>query len=524
MSCRTPSSSNSLHSQTVDPELEELTRLAEQLQVEEADLLAQERNITTQLVQNQTALVQLQTHLSNLQNARSVALSLPVSIATRIFVLSLELSLRGPYTSGNGRQKMKIPFEHSISHVSKKWREIALGTPSLWTWFNASVSGSADKLKAYLARSQDQLLALRLVSSQKATQDELVGVWRLLTPHAHRLRSLILDFSSASQLMVILSWMSVIPLPHLVHFAIECPNAYDDTLGSLQWSYVRSFAYFLRDAPSLQSLELNGILPQCIPWEIYPINKLRLRLPQNEFMLSLNLVLPSFASVTNLTLELYQALDGVSIVLPNLLVLKLVYNRPISNLSTDHSLFRAFSKLITPNVKFIDIRCQSGIHAANLFMLMSNSVSQNYHHLQFLSFSYEPSAFVEDRAPLAYREPGVLDVSNPFEYVEHLAFVNLVDTNALLAHVFLNPAYNVPRFPRLHTLTLEGKDLARDVTFDILTSRNTIGYEIAELRLSSEFADAEGNEECIEEWVELGFDIRIFDVQDFMHALDNGAN
>ncbi|KAK1222344.1 hypothetical protein PQX77_014822 [Marasmius sp. AFHP31] len=95
---------------------------------------------------------------------------LPWEILASIFELSRsshtidnrDLKL-GEYNVPSIRKSKKLPFEVQLSHVSQRWREISLGTSTLWTNIFVQRYTSPEAVSAYLQRSSGGPLNVILI-------------------------------------------------------------------------------------------------------------------------------------------------------------------------------------------------------------------------------------------------------------------------------------------------------------------------------------------------------------------------
>ena len=100
----------------------------------------------------------------------------------------------------------------SLSHVSQKWREVALDTPRLWS--KIELWGSAGRAQAFLERSKAVLIDISLTINfdyhttpndeprRKQSREELPGVLAAAVAHSKRWRSFTWpseDFNDAEQ-------------------------------------------------------------------------------------------------------------------------------------------------------------------------------------------------------------------------------------------------------------------------------------------------------------------------------------
>ncbi|KDQ58513.1 hypothetical protein JAAARDRAFT_176490 [Jaapia argillacea MUCL 33604] len=123
-------------------------------------------------------LAQLKVKRNDILARRALIAGVPPEILSRMFELGVHDS---------------IPLLHSISLVSRHWRNIALETPSLWSYikldYNWGYSRSAafqQKMKLYLERSQACKLFVDLDCRYLDLATELSSIMADLSPHLSR--------------------------------------------------------------------------------------------------------------------------------------------------------------------------------------------------------------------------------------------------------------------------------------------------------------------------------------------------
>ncbi|KAJ2929851.1 hypothetical protein H1R20_g7247, partial [Candolleomyces eurysporus] len=104
------------------------------------------------------AIAKTRQEFGDLFNSRSILRKLPDDIYVTIFLMAQE-------ADRETAMPPKLTTEIALSHVCKQWRILALSMPWLWTDFRYDgdryPSLPIDRLKAYIARSQQLPLALR---------------------------------------------------------------------------------------------------------------------------------------------------------------------------------------------------------------------------------------------------------------------------------------------------------------------------------------------------------------------------
>ncbi|OBZ72024.1 hypothetical protein A0H81_07371 [Grifola frondosa] len=175
-----------------------------------------------------------------------------------------------------------LNFEVLISHVCRRWRAVALETPSLWTQLNFSRQLPYLRSRAYIQRSRklpltilmdfiDKGACLILDSDHKAgpplAAAAITAAIELLRPHVARWRDFKLMVSDYEVMYIALQLLGNIgPAPQLEVF---CLYHYGGALVGLELEYhtldVRptfvDFMNILRASPDLEHLTLRGSGP-----------------------------------------------------------------------------------------------------------------------------------------------------------------------------------------------------------------------------------------------------------------------
>jgi len=118
------------------------------LKAEREHLEAEARNLRHQLSGIDTSLNQINAKIARIINSTAPLYTLPNEIITAIIHAGLRTSRT---------------FAICVSHVTHHLREVAIGSPSLWTRIRITSGGSLDKVDTYLHRSGRCLLDIRVV-------------------------------------------------------------------------------------------------------------------------------------------------------------------------------------------------------------------------------------------------------------------------------------------------------------------------------------------------------------------------
>ena len=155
------------------------------------------------------------------------------------------LSLIPDYCEDSERDGTSI----KLTHVCRRWREIFISRPSLWTRLGCK---NAEKTKAYIERSRTSPLEI-LLNGRGAAYPRREAFY-LVVPHIGRARTLsILNwwYPASAEFLPILVGAFACPVPLLEKLKIDLIHGPTPTLSS---------TLFEGDLSSLRELDLTGIL------------------------------------------------------------------------------------------------------------------------------------------------------------------------------------------------------------------------------------------------------------------------
>lgn len=132
--------------------------------------------------------------------------TLPVELLSRIFRIgSLPDFSDSPFLLKPDQSFYSAPNSNPqvvISHVCKRWRQIALRTPTLWTSLHIRRASDLDRAKVYLSRCSTSAFPLDVLVDTVAVadhypgitlcRDELEDIFDIILPHLYRWRSFFL--------------------------------------------------------------------------------------------------------------------------------------------------------------------------------------------------------------------------------------------------------------------------------------------------------------------------------------------
>ncbi|KAL4070312.1 hypothetical protein J3A83DRAFT_4188377 [Scleroderma citrinum] len=110
----------------------------------------------------------------------------------------------------------------ALAAVSRRWRDVVLYSPSLWTTIKVTPTWSRSLVKAHVARSSQSLLEVEICSWKDGPiQETLLPLLDVLIPCAHRWRSLVIRSDvSSDYINASLERINQATYPSLTHISI----------------------------------------------------------------------------------------------------------------------------------------------------------------------------------------------------------------------------------------------------------------------------------------------------------------
>ena len=171
-------------------------------------------------------------------------------------------------------QNMFVPLEKDLSwrfplvlgEVSRYWRQVAYGAPTLWSNVDISLRRDLCGLQVYLGRSKDFPIDLDITFTLTVSQRCVSTLIGILQPHYRRCRSIRVKSESyyefTTEISSILDSMCKGHYPMLQHICVE---GFDSEEGFDISRVVQPFAV-VADAVNLTSVHLRGLgLSYCRP-------------------------------------------------------------------------------------------------------------------------------------------------------------------------------------------------------------------------------------------------------------------
>ncbi|KAG8978817.1 hypothetical protein FRB90_008330, partial [Tulasnella sp. 427] len=172
-------------------------------------------------------------------------------------------------------------FPTLVSHVCRRWRQIAMDTPMFWTGINFREGHPYDRAKAWLARSQDCQLEVTFDVFEDGSQfmdneSYVIAAAQILQPHASRISRLLISMTALDEMVSIVGRLiaggQIMPLKAL---ALLVEEADGDLIVRED---IRARAGTLKTI--LEGLEEFEIEKVCLPWDqisFHGLKSLKLR-------------------------------------------------------------------------------------------------------------------------------------------------------------------------------------------------------------------------------------------------------
>jgi hypothetical protein len=229
-------------------------------------LLARERELSSHIVEMQDSLSTVRVRIAEILNLNRTAgtYNLPNETLSAIFEAGL---FETPSPSKDVRQNWYLledeslgpPFEILVSSVSRRWRNVALHTPRLWTVLEIDVGCSThDLLDLYLRRSKACLLDITLLNLTPTTQlpldsnagsdPNLKECLDRLIPHVERWRKLVISNGTVRSPAAVFSALTPV-----------CAPALETLVLNFSGSKRPMMDLFSGGAPRLSTVELTGV-------------------------------------------------------------------------------------------------------------------------------------------------------------------------------------------------------------------------------------------------------------------------
>ncbi|KAF8893854.1 hypothetical protein BD779DRAFT_1669382 [Infundibulicybe gibba] len=370
------------------------------------------------------------------------------------------------------------PTELACSHVSTRWRTVALSTPSMWSVIDmkAYPSHGLEMFRTYLQRSGDALLDIRITLSQESYEHEGYALLVAIEACVHRWRwlSLQADFADANKILS--SRFAPLCPPHLESLSVICLNTLDRPESPVEPEPTGPFRQriFLGGAPQLSTLRIQN--PE-LGW-----------------------LQPPLAFITTLHLEDYRY-GPMSFGRFALLISSVP---ALTHLSMYGNFVSAWSGIIhLPQL--VSLRTSSneqlgpfllGLSAPNLHSLVIRDLAE--HHMKpFWGGPKFPALRHLTLNKILVSNITLTRFAREFPAVTHLTLINF-DADEFISVLTLpdDATLTQPRFPLLNTLTLHtlASVCPKDLLANLFAARTAACAPLRTLRLHSSLGGAAPSE------------------------------
>ena len=337
-------------------------------------LQERKRALTSEAFQLHSALRTLQSRAAHITNKTAPVSRLPSDVLTIIFEESRRLL--APWSSVTSRP---LSPEVQLSHVSSRWREVALSTPALWTTIRFPILHKEAAVVAYLQRCNQAPLNVHI--GPKVDDPNLLRfIADQFIPRLNQIRELTLDTDEYPELCALFSLFADGHAVILTRLKICCNNLRGVTGAPPRLDIFKGGAPFLSDIRL--SAFLVG-LPQSSATTLYfePPPGPRSPLSRNAF---LDILTPLSATISTLHLKGYisgfhDEPGSAPIELP---ALKELY---VHGNSLNHG-FNVFRNISTPAIKslsLVDVKRQ-GLSSIHRFIARTSP--EHFQHLHTLRY------------------------------------------------------------------------------------------------------------------------------------------
>lgn len=431
-----------------------------------------------------TALRTLQSRAAHIKNKAVPVSRLPSDVLAIIFEESRRLL--APWSSVTNRP---LSPEVQLSHVSSRWREVALSTPALWTTIRFPILHKEAAVVAYLQRCNQAPLSIH-IGPRVADSNSLHFIAAQFVPRLNQIRELTLDTDEFSELCTLLPLFAEGLASILRRLKICC----GDPRGTTGVPPRRDI--FKAGAPLLSDIRLSAFpvgLPQSSATTLHfepPPG------PGNPLSRNMFLDIITSLSATLSTLHLKGYISGfhlepgsAPVELPALKEL-LVHGNSLS-----HG-FNVFRNISTPAIKslsLVNVKRQ-GLSSIHKFIVRTSEQFQHLHTLRYINCDIDDDLDVY----LPSATSALTELAVSVQHHAHLLRLLLnSDKQATLHGV-------PPLWPNLHILSLHiPKSLDREDTdsdedddpppmmgllLEVVQQRRAVGRPLDLLRIDGPYA------------------------------------
>ncbi|KAG5351656.1 hypothetical protein J132_03419 [Termitomyces sp. J132] len=149
--------------------------------------------------------------------------SIPSELLAEIFKFGQVLQWEDNELAGTSTSQLVVDqsFEVLVTHVSSHLREVAIGTPQLWSDITISSRISSAELETYLERTDGCALDVRIETGYTMPMDPLmIAQIDTIFLHSIRYRQLVIDCVYESSAQLVVQRFSGVAMPNLKHLSI----------------------------------------------------------------------------------------------------------------------------------------------------------------------------------------------------------------------------------------------------------------------------------------------------------------
>jgi hypothetical protein len=413
-----------------------------------------------QLVTIKAAMTDVESRIITMTNTLASVSSIPNEILATIFK---EVCASDGYSGdGTDAPRSDLPSMVLVSHINRRFRHVAIDTPSLWARVHIHLSSTVDihLMDAYFERSKSNVLRIWIigVTHQLDSVHKVVG--RLL-PHTGRWKTLsVLSDTETIMRQIVLS-LQYLCVPQLESIHIQLKVLPLGTTGT-------QVRIFQGGAPALKSVVLRNInLLGCFP-PLSAVETLhnsttrphQMALSHSQF----RDILIGAQSLTNLQLSTAAfdpdiGTDLEAIDLPSLRTLVLIVDRYPFQME-GNSLIRVFKTLRIPSLQTLKLHAVAPVCAPDIVQFLQAEGHLRYPSLQSLAF-----------ADTNCSEYFPLDLARALPNITSLSLTRSTEDFVLKLLMNRDDIISPSLWPHLKTLELVNKDIDLDLLRNFLRSR-----------------------------------------------------
>jgi hypothetical protein len=183
--------------------------------------------------------------------------SVPDDVLAEIFQAGTSMS-RDPVGDRFIDYLPKLPFPHLVSSVSRRWRDVALCSPRLWTTivFNSDGMTNHEGPSLWIERSGACLLDITISTNPWNFDNLLESAMDQIIPHTGRWRRFTAEGLSKDMVQTVVARLRTASAPHLREFKMI--SEYKYSLGTTDVTSSVCDRVFIGGAPSLTEARLIG--------------------------------------------------------------------------------------------------------------------------------------------------------------------------------------------------------------------------------------------------------------------------